>query len=552
MSVTHITKVSHENPEKFRITYKDADSVLGPNSYIPLNDTLEPIYSSSKVAIIGAGFSGIATAITCLKTLDVDDITIFDKHSNFGGTWWANTYPGCASDIPAVWYSFFGELNDNWSRLQPPQYEMEEYILKVVDKYGLRKYAKFETTITKAVYNDKEGNWTIYARDLKTGRQVIHTAKLLTSCQGGLVNPNHLDSKGLDDFQGTYMHSALWDHSVDLKNKKIVVVGNGCSANQLIPQLLKHYEVKSLFQVSRSKHYVMPPIPEFVYTLYKVLSFSRSGLVLSRWIIATFAEMRWPLFKGNGLWTRIVRWLSSTSSVRYMKKAPKKFHDKLIPDFKIGCKRLIFDHSYIPSLSDPRMDLTNESIDHVTKHSVVLTDGTEVEADVIIACTGYNVSESYYGYQVVGRNNVNLVDVWKKEGPTAYKTILARDCPNLFFIAGPNSATGHSSVVLASENAAKYFSLLAPKVLSGAYKSICVKTNKYYDWFKESQTELKKCVYGSEFGGCVSWYTENGVNSTAYPYTQIQYWWTMRHPKWEDLELEPFDYETAGKATKQA
>lgn len=551
MSVTHVSKVSHQTPEKFRISYKDADAVLGPQASIPVNDTLEPLYTKSSVAIIGAGFSGIATAITCLKKLDTDDFVIFDKHSNFGGTWWANTYPGCASDIPAVWYSFFNELNDNWSRLQPPQYEMEEYIMKVVEKYGLKKYSRFGTTITKAVYNEKEGNWSVYARDLDSGRQLVHTAKILVSCQGGLVNPNHLNSKGLDDFQGVYLHSALWDHSVDFKNKKVIVIGNGCSANQLIPQLLKTHEVKSLFQISRSKHYIMPPIPQAVHAVYRFLSFNRFGLVLFRWIVATVAEARWPIFKGNSLFTRFYRWIATKNSVRHMKTAPKKFHDKLIPHFKIGCKRLIFDQGYIPCLNDPRVDVTNESIDHVTKNSVVLTDGTEVEADIIVACTGYNVNKSYYGYDIIGRNNANMVDVWKKEGPTAYKTTLLRDCPNLFMIAGPNSATGHSSVVLAAENAAKYFSLLAPKVLSGDYKSISVKTNKYYDWFNEVQSELKRCVFGSEFGGCSSWYTENGVNSTAYPYSQIQFWWTMRHPQWDDLELEPFDYATAGKS-KQA
>lgn len=548
MSVTHLEKQSHISPNDYRINYEDAKLILENDSNLPQNDSLPPIHSKSKICIIGGGFSGISVALTCINKLNTEDFVLFDKHSNFGGTWWANTYPGCASDIPALWYSYFNELNDNWSRLQPPQYEMEEYILKVVEKHQIRKYAKFKTIVTKAKYNEEEANWTIFARDITNGQQLIHTSKMLVSGQGVLVRPFQLNSKGLDDFEGEYMHSAIWNHNVSFKGKKVVVVGNGCSANQVIPALLKDYEVESIFQVSRSKHYILPPVPAFVYAMYQWLSFFRFGLIITRWILAAVAEARFPLFKGEGYVARIVRWINKAQSVHYMKKAPKKYHDMIIPDFKVGCKRLIFDHNYIPSLHDPRMDLTNESIDHITKDSVILTDGREIKADIIVACTGYDINRGFHSYSIIGRNNIDINKIWEQQGVSAYRTTLLRDCPNMFLISGPNSATGHSSVVLACENTTVYFSKIASKILSGAYKSICVKTEKYNEWFQTTQGELKRSVFGSEFGGCNSWYTKGGINSTAYPYSQIYYWWDMRHPKWKDFEIHK---SSLAKADKQ-
>lgn len=540
MSVLHLPKESHTNPSKFRINFDRAQEVLGPHATLPQNDNLPEIHTKSNVAILGAGFAGIASGITCLKNLKEEDFVIFDKHDNFGGTWYANTYPGCASDIPAVWYSFLDELNNNWSRLQPPQYEMEEYILMVCKKYNLYKYAKFGTIITKVEWNEDEGTWTMLGRTRSKGQIIKHTAKVLLCCQGGLVTPQQLAVPGVETFKGEYMHSALFNHDVSFKGKKVVVVGNGCSANQLIPELLKNYGPQSLIQVVRSKHYIMPPIPKIVYHLYRLLSFSRAGILFIRWIIASVAEMRFPMYKGNGLLARLVRWMNYKYCVRYMKsKCPKKFQDMVIPDYKIGCKRLIFDYSYVPSLHDPRIDITNESIDHVNEKGLVMKNGDVIEADIIVACTGYNVLHSFGNYKIFGRGGTEITSLWKEEGPTAYETILVKDCPNMFMIGGPNSATGHSSVVLAIENGCKYFSKVIPQVLYGKYKAVSVKTQSYYNWFKTTQKELANSVYGTAFGGCTSWYTEGGINSTAYPYSQLQYWWRMRHPNWNDLVLTP-------------
>ncbi|KAG2735123.1 hypothetical protein G9P44_001337 [Scheffersomyces stipitis] len=519
MSVVTLTKESHKDPTPFRIKHDMADHALGPNAEVTKSDELPTLYTSSKVAIIGGGFGGMATAMTLKEKLGEDDFVIFERYDNFGGTWYVNTYPGCASDIPALWYSFSNELNSNWTRIQPPQYEMEEYILKVAEKHQLKNYAKFKSSVTKIQWNDDASNWTVYVRNEDTGQLTIHTAKVVVACSGGLVYPKQFEAKGLEDFGGKYMHSALWDHSVDFKNKKVVVIGNGCSGNQVIPALLKDYNVKSITQVVRSAHYVSPPIPSILLKLYHLLSFSRLGLLFWRWIFA-----------------KLIRSASRRVCLKYMKTAPEKYHKILIPDFKLGCKRLIFDYNYIPSLHDPRIELRNDPIDHVSKKGLVMKSGEVIEADIIVACTGYVVSKSFHAYEIIGRNGTNIGDIWYKQGASAYNTISVRDCPNFFTIGGPNSATGHSSVVMAIENGCTYMSKFLPKILDNTYKYVVVKTDKYNEYFETIQKRLKSQVFGSAFGGCASWYTENGVNSTAYAYSQIHYWWKMNHPDYNAYE----------------
>lgn len=538
MSTITLTKVSHKHPEKFRANYEKARLVLDENEQPKIKPNNLPIKKShSQITIIGGGFGGLGVALTSINKLNCDDFVLFEKHDDLGGTWYANTYPGCASDIPALWYSYYGELVTNWSDLRPPQYEMEEYVQRIVAKYNIRDKTRTLTIIVLVAFNDDTEQWVVEGFNLETGQRIEHTTKIIANCTGGLVVPNKYNVPGLDNFEGNYMHSGIWDWSVDFKDKKVVVIGNGCSASQVVPALLD-MGPQYITQSVRSKHWIFPPHPHGMQNLYESLSRWRIGLVLVRMFVSLVAEMRYPMYTGNGYISRFVRWMNTRISLGYMKSTiPEKYHDILIPDFKIGCKRLIFDYRYAPSLQDPRINVVGQEIVQVKPHSVFFADGTEVEADIIVACTGYNLEKSFSPYQIYGKNGIDISKYWKVNGISAYETILVRDCPNYFAIAGPNCITGHSSVILAIENACAYFSKVAAKILNGTYSTVCVKNSKYEEWFETTQRLLKKSVFGTAFGGCVSWYSKTRVNSTSFPYSQINYYFRMRNVKWQDLDV---------------
>lgn len=545
MTTVHITQESHTNRRKFRIRHDDAMGVLGPDAHAPIASAAPVVTSTSEVAIVGAGFGGLAAALTCKNQLKTDDFVVFDKHEQWGGTWWANTYPGCASDIPALWYSIFGALNDNWSALRPPQYEMEEYILEVVKQQNLQKHARFGIITQQMTYNAERGNWTISAINAKTGQRYEHTSTVVFSCKGGLVHPQQLQLPGLDRFQGNYMHSALWDHSVEFSGKNVVVVGNGCSAVQVIPALVDELHVKSVTQVFRSKHWIRPPLPDFLQWMYKAASYSRIGMVMLRWFVAVIAETSYPMFQGNGVIARALRWLYLGACKSYIRRnCPEKYHLLLIPDYKIGCKRTICDYKYVPTLNNPKVLLTDSPIVRVGEHWVEFGDGSRVDVDIIVACTGYDLSKSFAeSGTVVGRHGTNVKQLWDQEGISAYRTVMVRDCPNFFLIGGPNSATGHYSVVSAIENGCAFAARAIRPVITGKAKSVEVKRSAYYKWFEYTQQLLSSGVYGSAFGGCTSWYSANGLNSTTYPASQVHFWLTARQNHLKDMEYEPLKTE---------
>ncbi|CAN3476653.1 hypothetical protein DICA0_D22298 [Diutina catenulata] len=535
MSVITLSKDSQKDPKKYRVDYSVTEKILG-DAPIKTESSLPIRHSPSKITIVGAGFGGICSAISCIKKLNEEDFLIIEKYPKFGGTWIANTYPGVACDVPSIWYSISYELVSNWSKSQSAGEDIAEYCQRVVKKWGLEKKALLGNAVTVSTWNEEKNEWELEIHDVETGQKTIHTTKILVNCLGGLVHPKHPEVPGLQDvFKGEYVHSAMW-RDVPLKGKNVLVLGNGCSGTQFVPAVLRDYDPASVTQIARSKHHIMPPLPSILQIAYNLVARIWIFQFILRFIVASSFEAGFPLFKGNGLISRVVRGLVQRRSISYMKKnTPKEYHDVVIPQFKVGCKRLIIDHAYLKSLHDPRMHVTSDPVDHFVADGAILKSGKFVKADVVVACTGYDIPKSIKKISCIGRGGAKLQDIWK-DRITAYQTMMVKDQPNMFLVAGPNSASGHASVIMAIENNCTFWNALAKKILDGDASSITIKDEAYYKWFEDAQRELGKCVYGTKFGGCVSWYNED-YNYTTYPYSQVRYWREMNNPKWNDFDI---------------
>lgn len=401
---------------------------------------------------------------------------------------------------------------------------------------------------------EKEGENSVWV-----STEIIR-AKVLVSAVGGLVEPRDAppDVPGWDTFKGDVFHSARWNDDVDFNNKDVVVVGTGCSAAQFVPRLTKApYNAKSVTQIMRSPPWVVdriiPPGGNEAWSKWSPTVFKAvPGLMtVIRYGVAAGAEWDYRLF-GGGEWHEKERKKLEVKLKDHIKKTvPEKYHEILTPDYGVGCKRRIFDNTWFPTLHDERVDLTTLPLTEVREKSVKLGPGRmypdpkittskvpneerEVPADVIVLANGFNTTRWLHPLTVIGDEGQDLVDTMQERGgPQAYQgtavdgvcfsspellnnQLILKQFPNFFIIFGPNTATGHSSVILASENMVNYASKFIKPILSGDVRTVDVKRSAEEAYTADIQKQLKNTVWMS--GGCSSWYFDKeGWNGTVLP-----------------------------------
>ncbi|WP_283610830.1 flavin-containing monooxygenase, partial [Mycolicibacterium poriferae] len=240
----------------------------------PAVDDRAPVHT--RALIIGSGFSGLGMGIE-LQRRGVEFL-ILEKADEIGGTWRDNTYPGCACDIPSHMYSFSFEPKPDWTHMWSFQPEIQNYLLGVTEKYGLRRYIRFGAHVDRAQWDDDEKRWHVFTDD---GGEFI--AQFLISGAGGLHIPLIPEFDGLDDYlagDGAAFHSAQWNHDVDITGKRVAVIGTGASAIQIVPEIVKDVAGLQLYQ--RTPAWVMPrpnnPIPEGMQRMFANVPGTRAAM----------------------------------------------------------------------------------------------------------------------------------------------------------------------------------------------------------------------------------------------------------------------------------
>ncbi|WP_034271954.1 flavin-containing monooxygenase [Haloechinothrix halophila] len=488
----------------------------------------------AKVIIVGTGFSGLGMGIQ-LKNAGIDDFVIIEKADEVGGTWRDNTYPGCACDIQSHMYSFSYEQNPNWSRAFSGQPEIFDYLKGVADKYGLREHMRFGVEMTSARWDEDAQTWTV------TGAKgESFTGRFLVSGIGALHIPNIPKLAGVESFQGPSFHSADWDHDVDLRGKRVAVVGTGASAIQFVPQIAPEVDKLTLFQ--RTAPWVMPKpdhqVPAFAKALFRALPFTQR---LVRTFLYWFLEARAIGFNGHPALMRaaerIAKW--------HMRRAIKdpELRAKLTPDYTMGCKRVLQANDYYPALARENVDVVTEGITEVREHSVVDAAGVEHEVDVIIYGTGFHVTDAFDYIEITGVGGRDLAKTWRDEGMTTHKGITVAGFPNLFFLLGPNTGLGHMSVVFMIESQARYV-LDAIRLAERTEAAALEVRPEVQDEFQDDiQRKLADGIWTT--GGCTSWYLDSqGVNRTIWPGFTWKYWLGTR-------KVKPTDFQLVGRSSER-
>ncbi|HJZ27483.1 MAG TPA: NAD(P)/FAD-dependent oxidoreductase, partial [Streptosporangiaceae bacterium] len=345
---------------------------------------------SHQVVIIGAGFGGIGMAIA-LKRAGLEDFVVLDQADDLGGTWRDNSYPGLTCDIPSQLYSF-SFRPWRWSRRFPARDEILAYLHALVAEHGLRPHLRFGAGVADAEFDQDQALWTLTLGDGETLQ-----ATAVVSAVGQLGHPVLPDIPGRDDFAGPSWHSARWNHEVDLAGRRVAVVGTGASAIQFVPEIAKVAAHVDVYQ--RSAPYVLPkadrPYRDGELTLFDRMPAVRkadrlrvflygelltSGFVLSPRLLAA------PM----AMWRRQLRTAITDPELRA----------RCVPDYVMGCKRVVFSNDWYPALARPDVDLVTEPIERIVPDGVVTADGTARAADVIVYGTGFQATQFLAPMQV--------------------------------------------------------------------------------------------------------------------------------------------------------
>ncbi|MDK8465428.1 NAD(P)/FAD-dependent oxidoreductase [Marinobacter sp. SS13-12] len=476
------------------------------------------------VVIIGTGFGGLCMAIQ-LKKAGINAFTMLEKASGIGGTWRDNTYPGAACDVQSHFYSFSFEPKHDWSRKFGLQPEILGYLQHCVDKYGLAGHIRFNTEVATAVFDEKTNTWTVTTTDGDS-----HTADIVVTATGQLNQPAWPEIPGLESFTGKMFHSARWDHNYDLNGKKVAVVGTGASAIQFVPEIVPKVQSLSLFQ--RSAAWVLPkpdrPFYRWEQTLFRrIPAWDR----LYRYLIYWKNESRALAFTRFNSLLEIFAWQAKRFARSEVREPHKLRH--LIPDYKIGCKRILISNDWYPAVDQPHVNLVTNGIERVVEDGIVTSDGTLHKVDAIIAGTGFAASEFLSPMEITGRNGVSLNQAWANS-TEAYKGITVSGFPNLFMLYGPNTNLAHNSIVYMLESQVRYVLSCIDALQAQPGVAMDVKPDRLRDFSATIQQKLQHSVWES---GCQSWYLDkNGKNTVNWPGFTFTYRKATR-------QVDPDDYE---------
>ena len=483
-----------------------------------------------QVAIIGAGFGGLAMAIRLLQH-HIHNFVILEKSDEVGGTWRENQYPGAACDVQSHLYSLSFAPKTDWSKRYAEAPEIFQYIQDVVQQFNLREYCQFNSEVVHTEYHEKDCVWHVA---LKDGRQL--SCQYLVFASGPLHVPQIPHIKGIEKFQGKVFHSSQWDHQYNLNSKVVASIGTGGSAIQYIPEIAP--QVKQLYVMQRTAAWVIPRDERKYLNIEKKL----------------FKQADWfrKLHRARLYWSNESRAIPimQPSVMKYTQKLAEAFirfqvkdkqlAQKLTPDYIMGCKRILVSNKYFPTFNRDNVELVTDAIQELTADSIITKDGKMRKIDCLIYGTGFITDPRIYlqPFSCIGEHGVELKQAWK-DGAESYYGISHKGFPNLFQLLGPNTVLAHNSVIFMIESQVDYILQMMDLVAQSQSNAIVVKDQVQDQFNHDVQDMLNNTVWQS---GCVSWYQQDGgKNFALWPTYTWKYWLKTK-------SLHPSDFRLISKA----
>lgn len=456
------------------------------------------------IAIVGTGFGGIGAAVRLLQEGETD-LILFEKADAVGGVWQANTYPGAACDVQSHLYALSFAPNPDWSHKYSRQPEIRAYLEDVAERFGVMPHIRFGHTVETCTWDEADARWRI---DTDRGP---FTADVLIAAPGALAEPRLPDIPGLASFDGEIMHTARWDHSVEIDGARVAVVGTGASAIQIVPAIQPRVGELTVYQ--RTPPWIIPrgdaPFADATRRRFR----QRPGLrrALRRTLFVYHETLGVALRR---MWAnRVVQEVLARRHLRRSVPHPD-LRERLTPDYRLGCKRILLSDHYYPALQQPNVTLVDGALSEVRGHTLVGADGSEREADVIVLATGFYVTDLPFAQHVIGRGGQRLSEIWG-ESPVAHVGTTVHGVPNFFLIQGPNTGLGHSSVLLTAEAQIEHAVGAIRAMRQRGLASVEPTARAQHAWSDEIDAMSGRTVWVT---GCASWYLDTtGRNAALWP-----------------------------------
>ncbi len=472
--------------------------------------------------IVGTGFGGLCMGAK-LKEAGRDDFVILEKASSVGGTWRENKYPGAECDIASVLYSYSFYPNPTWDFKWAKQPQILAYLEQFAKDMDLSSHIHFGQAVEKATFDEADNLWTVHTRTGDTYR-----ARYFIPSIGQLHDPQIPEFEGQENFNGQAFHTAQWPDSVDLAGKSVAIIGNAASAIQVIPELAEIASHLTVYQ--RSANWVIPKGDRPYSKIEKSIAKRLPGLArLYRGFWFAVGEYGlYPIIKGRKFHAAIARWVSLWK----MKSDIKAPHLRaaLTPQYPMGAKRILLSDKYYEALAKDNVSLETRPILKFDETGIETEGNAHSAFSHIIYATGFKTNPFYSALNIIGRSGTALSRHWS-EGAFAYHGVLTHGFPNMFMLYGPNTNSGHTSIVFKLENQVNYILKLVER-WNGKTIEVREGAEKAYD--SEMQNRLKQTAWSKIDE---SWYKQGSRIVQNWPGSALEYRRRMKTPIWHDFEV---------------
>lgn len=477
----------------------------------------------TRVLIVGAGFAGLGTALHLARRGE-RDFVVLEQADAIGGTWRQNVYPGCECDIPSALYSYSFAPEHVWSSAHAAQPEILDYLTGLADRHDLGRHIEPGVEVVGARWNEIDCRWHVFDSD---GREFV--ARFLVVASGALNVPRIPRIPGAETFTGPSMHTAAWRGDVDLTGRRVALIGTGASAVQVAPQIARTAASLHVFQ--RTPAWVLPRRD------HRALSTVMKRSTLARKMFRNVSYWgREVLAVGLSRQQRLLGPIEARARRHLRRQVPDPgLRAALTPDYRIGCKRILYSDDFYPALAAPATTLVTDAITEIRPDAVVTADGIRHEADVIVYATGFRVSAALNRMHLVGRGGVSLLERWQGDGVRTHLGVTVAGMPNAFFLSGPNTGLGHTSVLVMIEAQIGYAIDAMRLADTHGADALDVRAEAQAAFDADLRERLARGVWST--GGCASWYLDgHGSNHALWPGSS----WDYRR---RTRRVDPSDYE---------